>query len=57
MKKNKARSVLIVIEAESTDNLRDIEPFIRNAIAESDNGSMSVRQVKVQVVQPTKGDK
>jgi hypothetical protein len=57
MGKNKLRPVVIVIEAESADNLRDIEPFIRNAIAESDDGSMIIRQVKVQVVQPTKGDK
>jgi hypothetical protein len=54
MGKNKLRPVIIIIEADSADNLRDIEPFIRNAIAESDDGAMIIRQIKVQVVQPTK---
>ena len=50
----KLRPIIITIEAESADDLRDIEPFLRNAIAESDNGSMIVRQVRVQVVQAAK---
>ena len=43
----KLRRVVITIAADSADALSSIEPFLRQAISECDNGSMIVHSIEV----------
>jgi len=54
MEMTKPRAVIILIECESTAALIDIPPFVKNALAQEDDGSMTIRSVHCQVAQPAK---
>jgi len=48
MEMTKPRPITITVEADSSADIKDVVPFVHNALSQEDDGSMIIRSVVVQ---------